>query len=864
LPDLLIVSGIIRTSSYRAVVTGSIQRPLLFLDVDGPLIPFGAAPKQYPTYQTGPEIQGIDSNPLLARINPQHGPRLAALPCDLVWATTWMADANECIAPRIGLPQLPGVIWPEPSDVDEQDLRRRLHWKTRALVDWAAGRLFAWVDDEITDTNRAWVSAHHRGHALLHHVDPRRGLADADFIALDAWLQRTDEGTEPECADTLQPRGGREFRLHRAGRPWDSLRHDELEGQCPLRPVSPTPSASMPADAFDAWLPAALADPTGHGYGDARSAIFDAVRADRDGSIARHLLSQCEHPVPEVRQQVLQLLTDLCSDKDGWDAAADNALSLLHDPDPQVRRSAAWLLAAARFEQAHALAQDPHSDDAIAPEARLALVEAVFSWTRPITPADTLALAERLRDDSDPAVQLRAALAALRIAPEEQWPKWEALTLRCLPIAGTRLGRSGNWLRVRAGWLWSVAMVRQDRELAAYAWVARLLTHRSPVARVAGLDLARGALRQWRAAPDHLAEVFEAALDDAHTAVRAEAVQVVAACLETTRRCADRLASLVDDPELRTEAALALGRIGDQRATETVLGLVRDASISPGLSEAADSLARYCPDPGPWIAAAAAALATALDSCPTDSPARRGCALAGALNVAISLGPAAAPLVPELLDLLSEPTPLPTSCRSWARRRAVTALAAIGRAAAAAVPAVQRHASGTEFPSAAVLALAAITGDREPAEIYLDQLPTTVRTAGADVDLMEWLTDHGGLAERHAARLNAMLQRRRRIHPRALRLLWRHQGSEAADLLLETLPAYLTDDLYGPPACTLLAEMGRLAQPAVAALEAIVHRRTRIGMYIGDEDEELRADERLTEAATAALARLATPPTESG
>lgn len=184
-------SGPIETSRYRAAVTGSVQRPLLFLDVDGPLIPFGAAPQQYPTYQTGPEPREADSNPLLARVNPEHGPRLAALPCDLVWATTWMTEANECIAPRIGLPQLAVVTWPEPSDVEECDERNGLHWKTRALVGWAAGRSFAWVDDEITDTDRTWVYAHHRGHALLHRVDPCRGLINHDFVALNAWLQRT-------------------------------------------------------------------------------------------------------------------------------------------------------------------------------------------------------------------------------------------------------------------------------------------------------------------------------------------------------------------------------------------------------------------------------------------------------------------------------------------------------------------------------------------------------------------------------------------------------------------------------------------------------------------------------------------------
>ncbi|MEU7060303.1 HAD domain-containing protein [Streptomyces sp. NPDC046197] len=158
-------------------MTSAAERPILFLDVDGPLIPFGVS------YGSSTSVD--QGNPLLDRLDPGIGSRLLALDCHLVWATTWMEDANEAVAPRLGLPKLPVVEWP---DATADDGPRGLHWKTRLLVEWADGRPFIWVDDEISAMDRLWVDAQHPGPSLLHRVDPAQGLVDADFSALGDWL----------------------------------------------------------------------------------------------------------------------------------------------------------------------------------------------------------------------------------------------------------------------------------------------------------------------------------------------------------------------------------------------------------------------------------------------------------------------------------------------------------------------------------------------------------------------------------------------------------------------------------------------------------------------------------------------------
>nr|WP_309245975.1 HAD domain-containing protein [Verrucosispora sioxanthis] len=169
----------------------SAERPLIFIDIDGVLIPLRARPAGADGRSSGRAGDGHDrdGNPLLDRLDPTDGRRLLALPGELVWASTWMADANDVVAPRIGLPALPVVDW---SDADEEP-PRGVHWKTASLARWAAGSPFVWLDDETTDADRRWIAGHHPQPALLHHVDPYLGLTDIDLAAVRRWLNRLHE-----------------------------------------------------------------------------------------------------------------------------------------------------------------------------------------------------------------------------------------------------------------------------------------------------------------------------------------------------------------------------------------------------------------------------------------------------------------------------------------------------------------------------------------------------------------------------------------------------------------------------------------------------------------------------------------------
>ncbi|MEU5294539.1 hypothetical protein [Streptomyces umbrinus] len=177
------------------------NRPLLFLDVDGPLNPYAAESEKCPSGYTTlivPQDDGAHGErgglsarrrPLLVWLNPEHGKALLGLGYELCWATTWMDDANRWIAPVLGLPELPFVDFGGALFRDRPD---GVHWKTVPLIDYADGRPFAWVDDEQSDLDQAYVTAHHRGPGLLHHVNPRIGMRESDFRTLTDFARSLD------------------------------------------------------------------------------------------------------------------------------------------------------------------------------------------------------------------------------------------------------------------------------------------------------------------------------------------------------------------------------------------------------------------------------------------------------------------------------------------------------------------------------------------------------------------------------------------------------------------------------------------------------------------------------------------------
>lgn len=172
------------------------SKAFALLDVDGPLNPYAAKPTRrpegYTTHRLRPQGWEHAQHPLRVWLSPEHGPMLLAwaeeFDVELVWATTWMADANTMIGPVIGLPELPWVDYvSHPGTIKG--------WKYPATLAYADGRPLVWFDDDFGALDRVrhrdeFMDARKRAGLAtrLHHVDPRIGLTQLDLSQAGRWL----------------------------------------------------------------------------------------------------------------------------------------------------------------------------------------------------------------------------------------------------------------------------------------------------------------------------------------------------------------------------------------------------------------------------------------------------------------------------------------------------------------------------------------------------------------------------------------------------------------------------------------------------------------------------------------------------
>jgi hypothetical protein len=156
-------------------------RPALLLDVDGVLNPYAAAERP-PGYDEHRYQPGLLWGPRGLRVwlHRGHGPMLVEFAeehgLELVWATTWEHQANEWIAPRIGLREELPVI----------EFGQGVVVKRPAVQRWAEDRPFAWIDDSFTVHDLRW--ADERGATLLVPIRPEVGLRDSDLPQVAEWV----------------------------------------------------------------------------------------------------------------------------------------------------------------------------------------------------------------------------------------------------------------------------------------------------------------------------------------------------------------------------------------------------------------------------------------------------------------------------------------------------------------------------------------------------------------------------------------------------------------------------------------------------------------------------------------------------
>ena len=179
-------------------------RPLLLIDIDGVLNPGhfpGEPPDGFVEHSiTVDDPFGRGPRTVNVILSAQHGAWLRELAKDfeLAWMTTWSEQANEHIAPRLGLPPL-RVVRPVILGMFDPVVS-----KLNPVRQAARGRPAAWLDDQSFYGDKQWArNRNARGYpTLLIRTDYEIGLTAEHVAQLKAFAAglktnaRTD-GAQP-------------------------------------------------------------------------------------------------------------------------------------------------------------------------------------------------------------------------------------------------------------------------------------------------------------------------------------------------------------------------------------------------------------------------------------------------------------------------------------------------------------------------------------------------------------------------------------------------------------------------------------------------------------------------------------------